>query len=82
MYDNSKMQGLAGDDHLCLVHEPLKIRIETLWQLMPLKQLYSEHRKPWLAKRDAHRRVLPAQIVVTYFIRPRNPVDYCSVGEP
>lgn len=38
LYDDFKIQGLEGE-HLCLVHEPLRISLETFRSVMPLKRL-------------------------------------------
>ena len=38
LYDSFKIQGLEGE-HLCLVHEPLGISLETFREVMPLKRL-------------------------------------------
>lgn len=38
LHDSFKIQGLEGE-HLCLVHEPLGISLETLRNVMPTKQL-------------------------------------------
>jgi serine/threonine-protein kinase SRPK3 len=38
LHDSFKIQGLEGE-HLCLVHEPLGISLETFREVMPLKRL-------------------------------------------
>jgi serine/threonine-protein kinase SRPK3 len=38
LHDSFKIQGLEGE-HLCLVHEPLRISLETFREVMPLKRL-------------------------------------------
>jgi serine/threonine-protein kinase SRPK3 len=38
LYDDFKIRGLEGE-HLCLIHEPLGISLETFRSVMPLKRL-------------------------------------------
>ena len=38
LHDSFKIQGIEGE-HLCLVHEPLGISLETFREVMPLKRL-------------------------------------------
>jgi hypothetical protein len=38
LHDSFKIQGLEGE-HLCLVHEPLGVSLETFRNVMPAKQL-------------------------------------------
>ena len=39
LHDSFKIQGLEGE-HLCLVHEPLGVSLETFRNVMPTKRLH------------------------------------------